>query len=53
MEPGSLDLVFLCDVYHHIERPISYMKKLRALLKKGVGRLVVIDFYRDGMYACM
>jgi predicted methyltransferase len=40
---ASIDLAFLCDVYHHIEYPKSYLASLRAALKDG-GRLVVIDF---------
>ena len=41
----SLDLAFLCDVYHHLEYPDSYLASLRRALKPG-GKLVVIDFKR-------
>ncbi len=40
-----VDLVFFCDVYHHIEFPVTYMQKVRASMKPG-GRVVLIDFHR-------
>jgi ubiquinone/menaquinone biosynthesis C-methylase UbiE len=42
---GSLDLVFLSDVYHHFERPERVLGSLRESLKPG-GRLVLIEFDR-------
>ncbi len=42
---ASVDVVFICDVLHHIENRAEYMKKLRTALKPG-GRLVNIDFYK-------
>lgn len=49
LDPGlpaaSVDLVFLCDVYHHIEYPAEYMRALRGALRPG-GQLIVIDFER-------
>lgn len=41
--PEKADLVILVDVYHHIDRRISYFSKLRDSLKPG-GRLAIIDF---------
>lgn len=40
---GQVDLVFICDTWHHIEERPAYLRKIRAALKPG-GRLVVIDF---------
>ena len=40
---GSFDLIYMCDVYHHVEFPMTYMPTLRAALKEG-GTLVLIDF---------
>jgi ubiquinone/menaquinone biosynthesis C-methylase UbiE len=40
----SVDIVFFCDVLHHIENRASYYRKLARILKPG-GRIVVIDFY--------
>ncbi len=42
---GSLDLAFLSDVYHHLERPDSVLASLREAIKPG-GRLVVVEFDR-------
>lgn len=44
---GKVDLVFVCDVYHHIEFPFSVMRNIRSALNPDTGRLVVIDFIRD------
>jgi len=42
---GSLDLAFVCDVYHHIEERDGYLRKLRKALKPD-GRVVIVDFYQ-------
>jgi ubiquinone/menaquinone biosynthesis C-methylase UbiE len=42
---GSLDLAFVCDVYHHIEERDGYLRKLRKAIKAD-GRVVIVDFYR-------
>jgi SAM-dependent methyltransferase len=42
---GSVDLVFMCDVYHHIEYPRSMLASVHRALVPG-GRLVVVDFER-------
>jgi SAM-dependent methyltransferase len=42
---GSLDLVFLSDVYHHLERPEHILGSLREALKPG-GKLVLVEFDR-------
>jgi ubiquinone/menaquinone biosynthesis C-methylase UbiE len=41
----SVDVVFFCDVLHHIENRTAYYEKLKKALKPG-GRVVVVDFYR-------
>ena len=42
---GSLDRVFICDVWHHIENQGQYLAKLKKMLKPG-GQLVMIDFQK-------
>jgi ubiquinone/menaquinone biosynthesis C-methylase UbiE len=42
---ASVDLVFLCDVYHHLETPERNLSSIRRALRER-GRLVVIDFDR-------
>ncbi len=43
LAPGSADLIFFCDVLHHIDDRVAYLKKLEPALKPG-GRVAVIDF---------
>ncbi|KAF4649762.1 hypothetical protein FOL47_001764 [Perkinsus chesapeaki] len=43
---NSVDLVVLCDVYHHFTYPKAMMHQLKDTLK-DTGRLVLIDFWRD------
>ena len=38
----SVDLVFLCDTYHHFEYPFKMLDSIRAALRTD-GRLIVID----------
>jgi ubiquinone/menaquinone biosynthesis C-methylase UbiE len=42
---GSIDLAFICDVYHHFEFPRSSLASLYKALKPG-GELILIDFKR-------
>jgi ubiquinone/menaquinone biosynthesis C-methylase UbiE len=42
---AGLDLVFLCDTYHHFEYPQAMLASIRAALKPG-GRLALIDYER-------
>jgi ubiquinone/menaquinone biosynthesis C-methylase UbiE len=42
----SVDLIFLCNVFHHLDdRPI-YFSNVKSALKAG-GRVAIIDFYHD------
>jgi ubiquinone/menaquinone biosynthesis C-methylase UbiE len=42
---ASIDLAFICDVYHHFEFPQASLATLHKALKPG-GELVLIDFKR-------
>lgn len=54
LDPGSVDLAFLCDAYHHLELPRTYLADVRRALVPG-GLLAIIDYDRtrpgtsDGM----
>jgi len=42
----SVDLIFVCNVFHHLEDRTSYFRNARSALKSG-GRIAIIDFYHD------
>jgi ubiquinone/menaquinone biosynthesis C-methylase UbiE len=42
---ASVDLIFFCDVIHHIADRVDYYRRLRSAMKPG-GRIVVVDFYK-------
>ncbi len=42
---AGVDVVFFCDVLHHIANRPAYYAKLAKALKPG-GRIVVVDFYK-------
>lgn len=42
----STNLIFLCNVYHHLEDRAAYFSNVKSALKPG-GRVAVVDFYHD------
>jgi predicted methyltransferase len=45
LPPASVDLVFICDTYHHFEFPQKTMRSVHAALRPK-GQVVLIDFHR-------
>jgi len=46
LKENSVDLVFICDTYHHFEFPQKTMASIHLALRPG-GRVVLIDFVRE------
>ncbi len=44
---NSIDLAFICDVYHHFEFPVDSMASIHKALRPA-GRVVIVDFERVG-----
>ncbi len=41
--PEKMDLIFLCNTYHHIENITKYFSNLKQYLKRN-GRIAIIEF---------
>lgn len=46
LKAGSLDLVFIRNVYHHLPKREKYFTDLRAVLKPG-GRVAIVEFQQE------
>jgi ubiquinone/menaquinone biosynthesis C-methylase UbiE len=46
LSPESIDLAFLCDVYHHFDHPEEMLSSIRRSLRAG-GELLLVDFRRE------
>src|SRR5215471_1960977 len=42
----SVDVIFVCNTYHHLEDRTVYFRNISSSLKPG-GRIAIIDFYHD------
>jgi len=45
LPPNSIDVAFICDVYHHFEYPHGSMTSLQRALRPG-GQVLVVEFKR-------
>ena len=43
---NSVDVIFLCNTYHHIENRVEYFRNVSKSLKSN-GRIIIVDFYKD------
>jgi predicted methyltransferase len=46
LAPRSVDVIFLCDTYHHLNDRVAYFTKVRPSLKPG-GQLIIIDYVKS------
>lgn len=46
LAPGSVDMAFVCDTYHHFEYPQTMLSSIRHALRSG-GELIIIDFKKQ------
>jgi ubiquinone/menaquinone biosynthesis C-methylase UbiE len=46
---GSVDLVFTCNTYHHIEDRPAYFAALRGALRPG-GRVAIVEYLPEGFF---
>ena len=44
--PAAVDLVFMCNVFHHLADPKAYFEAVAAKLEPGA-RVVIVDFRKD------
>lgn len=42
----SVDLIFVCNTYHHLEHRTVYFRNTKSALRPG-GRIAIVDFYHD------
>jgi len=43
LPPDGVDLIFLCNTYHHLDNRTDYFRRVRSSLRPG-GRLAIVEF---------
>jgi predicted methyltransferase len=46
LPPASIDVAFLCDVYHHFDQPQPMLASIRRALRRD-GQLFLVDYRRE------
>lgn len=46
--PFTVDIVFICNTYHHIENRVEYFKNIKRKFKQD-GKLVIVDFRKGDL----
>jgi ubiquinone/menaquinone biosynthesis C-methylase UbiE len=46
LQPGSIDLAIMVDVYHELQQPQLFLQRLKPAFKPG-GRLVLLEFRKE------
>lgn len=49
LAPHSADVVFFCDVLHHVDDRVAYLKTIAPALRPG-GRVAVVDFKKTAPF---
>lgn len=44
---GGVDLIFLCNTYHHLDNHTDYFRRVRAALAPG-GRIAIVELRGEG-----
>jgi len=46
--PEPVDIIFICDTYHHIQNRVTYFQQLKSYLRKP-GKIVIVDFKKGDL----
>lgn len=50
LPPGSVDMLFTCNTYHHLDDPVAYFSQAKQSLRPG-GRLAILDLNGSGWFS--